>query len=210
MIRARRTDDATVLTLDGEHRLALLDSDWIVIGEEVPALLVDAGGSVWWDGELLESDQHDPRRFAEALLGRQAEAIVAAVEHVDPQRVWVIGGGLVASEVRRLLGQPSTARAGERPLAAVDLTGVELERACQAVVDGGTVIVAGARQRCDIDLYAHVHRRGLTVVGIPDIRSLAEASPNSPPGTGAPLPEPATAAPGESLPPALWYRLVSP
>ncbi len=229
MIRARHTGAVTVLTLEGEHRFGFIDSDWIGAGEHAPGLLVDSQEGVWWDGERLWNGEGDPRRFTEALLGDQAEAIAAAVKDVDPQRVWVIGDGLVASAVRRLLGQAPAPRDGERgqtravrdspgPLAAIDLTSVALERACQAVPDGGTVVLAGERrERCDIDLYKHVHRRGLKVVGIPDLRNRVRSLSrndstfhNGSPSRGqAAFPEPVTVVAGEPLPSALWYRLVS-
>lgn len=206
MIRTHRSTAGTSLALVGEHSRAFVDSDWVGVGDPVPALLVDSEGALWWDGERLATNQDDPQKFVEELLRAQADAIAATVTQAQPSRVWVIGGGVLADEVRRLLGQTERIGGDERPSAAVDLTGDALQRACQAVADGGTVVLAGERrERCDVDLYRDVHRRGLSLVGVRGLRTRA----GSVRGNGRRLPDPMTLSAGEPLRPAPWYRLLN-
>jgi threonine dehydrogenase-like Zn-dependent dehydrogenase len=86
--------------------------------------------------------------------------------------VEVVGTGALADEVRRLLLRERVRlpRADERPTAIIETTGkpAALETALQRVDDLGTVVLAGPlpTRPLALDLYADLHVRGLTLVGV--------------------------------------------
>jgi threonine dehydrogenase-like Zn-dependent dehydrogenase len=96
-----------------------------------------------------------------------AAAAAAAVSGATP--VEVIGSGELAAAVRAELGVPSHATQ-ERPGTIVETTGevAEIQAALARVRDLGTVVLAAAPAPTepDLDLYADLHVRGLTVVGV--------------------------------------------
>ena len=98
-----------------------------------------------------------------------APAVLAALAGVTGA-VEVTGSGPLAAEVRRLLGaRPS--QAGGAPAAVVETTGerAAVAEALRRVATLGTVVLAGPVPSAPVtlDLYADLHVRGLTVVGLP-------------------------------------------
>jgi hypothetical protein len=92
--------------------------------------------------------------------------IMAAFSNVPPGRVRVTGDGALAQQLR---SQGLDAETERLPLAVVETTGLgaELSAACAEVADGGLVLLAAEGiPPVDIDLYRHVHRRGLVLVGV--------------------------------------------
>jgi threonine dehydrogenase-like Zn-dependent dehydrogenase len=101
----------------------------------------------------------DERREAEAL----ELALAAGGEWVD-----VLGGGELAEALRSRLGARA---AGEsQPGAVIETTGdpESIAAALRTVADLGTVVLAGPPPAGDapLDLYADLHVRGLTLVGL--------------------------------------------
>jgi hypothetical protein len=97
--------------------------------------------------------------------------VVAIVRAAGPgaEPVEVTGSGYLAGRLRTDLGVP--ARAGDdRPGTIVETTGetAEIVAALMRVRDLGTVVLAGpaTTDSRPIDLYADLHVRGLTVIGV--------------------------------------------
>jgi hypothetical protein len=118
-------------------------------------------------GDVEGGDEQDAAA-ARAFLAVAREA-AAAAQGLPPGRVDVVGGGLIARRVRALVGDANAATA-ERPRAIVELTGdpEAIVAATRRVADLGVVVLAGEtnERRTEINLYADVHRRGLTLVGV--------------------------------------------
>ena len=98
-----------------------------------------------------------------------AEDAAAAVKAISPQSVEIAGRGLIAQQVRLLVGAPSETPV-ERPQAIVDTTGDPsvIAHATRRVADLGTVVLAGEPlgRQFELNLYPDVHVRGLTLVGV--------------------------------------------
>jgi threonine dehydrogenase-like Zn-dependent dehydrogenase len=101
------------------------------------------------------------------MSDRLAAAAIAALAPSD-EPVEVLGESALARAVRSRLG----ARVGgdTRPAAVVDTTGDPrvIQHAMERVADLGTVVLAGPPpgEAVALDLYADLHVRGLTVIGI--------------------------------------------
>lgn len=84
--------------------------------------------------------------------------------------VEVIGAGAFADELRARLDDRARQNADARPCAIIDTSGEEaaLVAALQRVDDLGTVVLAGPQPASPLtlDLYADLHVRGLTIVGL--------------------------------------------
>jgi D-arabinose 1-dehydrogenase-like Zn-dependent alcohol dehydrogenase len=99
------------------------------------------------------------------------DALAAAAVHAvppDASPVEVIGeGGLAVAARDRLSGRASSSSA---PAAMIETTGEprEIEAALRRVDDLGTLVLAGPapRRPVPLDLYADLHVRGLTVIGV--------------------------------------------
>jgi hypothetical protein len=111
-----------------------------------------------------------------------AHAAVAAAEGVSSDSIEVIGSGLIALQVRALLGHRFSEAARpslERPGAIVDATGDPrvIVDATRRVADLGTVVLVGESlgRKAEMNLYADVHLRGLTLVGVPSPLQRADA-----------------------------------
>ena len=96
------------------------------------------------------------------------ESAVAALPD-DVMQVEVVGeGGLPEALRARLSGRVRAG--GERPAAVIETTGElpEIEAALRRVDDLGTVVLAGPppTRPAPLDLYADLHVRGLTVIGV--------------------------------------------
>ena len=111
---------------------------------------------------------HPDTAAALALLAVARDA-AAAVAGLPLGSVKVTGSGLIAHLVRVLVGD-GAARSAERPRAVVDVTGdpAVIVDATRRIADLGTVVLVGEAlgRTADINLYADVHVRGLTLVGV--------------------------------------------
>jgi threonine dehydrogenase-like Zn-dependent dehydrogenase len=101
------------------------------------------------------------------MTGREVELAVAAVG--GAASVEVMGHGPLAAAVRARLAGTGPAAWGP-PAAIVEASGdpAAIRAALARVADLGTVVLAGPAPAAgtSLDLYADVHVRGLTVVGI--------------------------------------------
>jgi threonine dehydrogenase-like Zn-dependent dehydrogenase len=104
------------------------------------------------------------------------ELAVAAVG--GAASVEVEGVGPLAAAVRARLADVGPATAGP-PAAIIEASGdpAAIRAALAQVADLGTVVLAGPvpASGIDLDLYADVHVRGLTVVGVPPTAHPEEA-----------------------------------
>jgi len=133
---------------------------------------VSADGTLAWceDSPAEAPGTLDPDTAAALALLSVARDAAAAVAGLPPGSIEVTGSGLIAHRVRVLVGD-APARSAEHPRAVVDLTGdpVVIADAARRVADLGTVVLAGEAlgRRAEMNLYADVHLRGLTLVGVP-------------------------------------------
>jgi threonine dehydrogenase-like Zn-dependent dehydrogenase len=108
---------------------------------------------------------------AVALLS-VARAAVAALEGAPRDSIEVTGSGLIARQVRTLLGDGSSdGRRREQRTAIVETTGDPsmIVDATRRLVDRGTLVLVGESlgREAEMNLYPDVHVRGLTLAGIP-------------------------------------------
>lgn len=95
---------------------------------------------------------------------------VLAMIPFDGGHVEVVGASPFADELRALLGDRTRpAHPDARPTAIIEASGAEgaLESALKRVGDLGTVVLAGPAKPNELDLYADLHVRGLTLIGVP-------------------------------------------
>ena len=96
-----------------------------------------------------------------------ADAVIAVLPPDGP--VEVTGEGDLAATLRARLG-PRNAAAPERVPAVIDTTGepAAVATALARLADLGTLVLAGPPPAAPValDLYADVHVRGLTIVGV--------------------------------------------
>ncbi|MEY2513504.1 MAG: hypothetical protein QOJ89_862 [bacterium] len=98
------------------------------------------------------------------------DAVVAAIGACDGP-VEILGDGGLAGELRGLLAARAPV-AGARPEVVVETSGgvAALAAALERVADLGTVLLAGPiglGEAAALDLYAELHVRGLTIIGLP-------------------------------------------
>jgi hypothetical protein len=100
---------------------------------------------------------------SEAAIADVLAALPAGVTDVE-----ILGDGPLASALRLRMGAPG--RPAQVPAAIVETTGhpASIALALSRVADLGTVVLAGAvsREPAALDLYADLHVRGLTLVGV--------------------------------------------
>jgi hypothetical protein len=199
--------------------VAYVDRDWLpASSSETPALVVDADGGLSWCGGpsvAMPSGADSDSAAALALLA-VAEAAAATAEGVPAEAIDVVGSGLIALQVRALLGSSSGSR-DARPRVLVDTTGdpAAIVDATRRVAPLGTVVLVGESlgRRAEMNLYPDVHLRGLELVGItsPLQNDAPFADVAAGERHGALAREAlATAASGTALPAsAAWYRISS-
>jgi len=189
---------------------AFVDADWVPRepGAPVPAVLVDADGTMWWADAVSAPSPlgkvADGEAAAAAILdGIAADAVVAAGDSDD---VFVNGSGRVASSVRRRL-PARLAAAASGALVVVETTGdpESIRDATRSVADLATVVLCGepSGRKLSLNLYPDVHVRGLVLVGVP---GPASRRPQETSAAGAEAGA-ALVASGSPLPDAEWYRL---
>jgi threonine dehydrogenase-like Zn-dependent dehydrogenase len=152
--------------------VAYVDRDWIPRSSGAVAAIVAADdGGLAWCGRApvpIPSEIDLDTASAAAFLAVARDA--AEVEGLTAGRVEVTGSGLIAQQVRALIGSAFRAGDVERPQAIVDATGdpTVIADATRRLADLGTLVLVGESlgQRMELNLYPDVHRRGLTLVGI--------------------------------------------
>jgi hypothetical protein len=223
VIRAEVEATGPVLVVElPRDSVAYIDRDWLRhTSGEVPALIAAADGAFAWCGgpSVQMNDGLDSDTAAALAFLAVSQAAVAAVEDAASDSVEVTGSGLIARQVRALLGNGSSASGQsapiERPTAVIDTTGDAsvIVDATRRLVDLGTLVLVGESlgYELEMNLYPDVHVRGLTLVGIPP--PLQDGLTHAVPEAGDPLVESSrrllvTAPSGASLPPdAAWYRV---
>ncbi len=190
---------------------AYVDGDWAAAppGTGLPAIVVEPDGSIRRDGgpSFPLPDGMEPDAAA-ALALRSVAVEAAAAAGGTP--VEVIGAGFVAAAVRELLGTRAEGGGGEAPAAIVDTTGDPqvLRDATERLAELGTLVLAGEPlgRAAQIDLYPHVHLRGLEFVAVRPPLHAGPPAPAAAEDTFSASPQ--AVASGEPLPrSALWYRL---
>jgi threonine dehydrogenase-like Zn-dependent dehydrogenase len=154
-----------------QHSAAYVDRDWIpATSGPVPAITVAADAALAWceRAPVSAPDGIDPDSAAAlALLAVAHDA--AGVERL-PGTVEVTGNGLVAAQVRALVGDDVRAAGVDRPTAIVDTTGdpAMIGDATRRLADLGTLVLVGESvgRITTLNLYQDVHLRGLTLVGV--------------------------------------------
>jgi hypothetical protein len=158
--------------------VAYVDQEWLPISSgEVPSLVAAPEGALAWCGgrPVQTSGNVDSDTKATLVLLGVAQAAVAAVEGVSPDSIEVTGSGLIALQVRALLGERSSeddrSSLFERPRAIIDTTGDPrvIVEATRRIAELGTVVLVGESlgRTAEMNLYPDVHVRGLALVGVP-------------------------------------------
>jgi hypothetical protein len=192
--------------------LAYVDRDWLpTTSGPVPSIVVTQNGRMaWCDGPTAQKPEHVDRDTAAALvLLSVAREAATVAEGLDP--VAVTGIGLVARLVRALMDDSMRS---ERPGAVVETTGqpAVIADAVGRVADLGTVVLVGESPRAiDLDLYADVHVRGLTLVGVapPLQRSTGDTQPGDGGLVTSSLESLGRVAAGTVVPDATWFRITA-
>lgn len=192
---------------------AYVDADWIIRSSaHCAALIADATGIRWCNGPtipMLEGKDH-----ADAVAAAALEAVARAAAERVPEAslgaVDVLGTGLVAGEIRRLLrarGAAAPAGGKKRLRCCVDATGdpAVIQEALSGLDDLETMIVAGplAGRTFTMDMYPDLHVRGLHLVGIgPPLSDGTTPSPTA--GASAP---PVACGPTGPFAGGTWFRI---
>lgn len=216
MIRAEASPEGVALAADlAPGAVAFVDADWLPPGpaDLVPALVAS-------DGELRFGERvarvppgcSTTEAATSAILAVAAEAAEAA--RAAGGAVEVVGRGLVAAAVRRLLADTLAEGDSARPAAIVETTGEPdaIVAATRRLADLGTLVLAGEPldRVLTADLYPDVHVRGLEIVGVAPPPQQRDGAPAPPADDLLRLAEEtiANVVTGEPLPPhATWYRL---
>jgi hypothetical protein len=172
VIRADVTEDRVVVVATlPPGSVAYVDRDWIPLSSgPVPAISAGDGALVWRGGAPVPAPSgiNLDTASAAALLAVARDA--AAVEGLMTGAVEVTGNGLIAHQVRTLLGDDGREAGVEPPKAIVDTTGdpAVIADATRRLADLGTLVLVGETLggNVELNLYPDVHVRGLTLVGI--------------------------------------------
>jgi threonine dehydrogenase-like Zn-dependent dehydrogenase len=168
------------------------------------AVFIDSSpdqGGLWARGYPQSPDAAD--RAAEEFVATAVRA-VTAVDGVPNGTVAVIGEGLLARLVERLL---PASFGSEHPQAVIEATGSKsnVKRAIRSVDALGTVVLAApiTARVVPVASYADIHLRSRTVIGLP-----WSVDPPDAPATLVDwaLDCLANTGDGECPPPAPWYR----
>ncbi len=154
---------------------AYVDRDWLPASSQtVPSLSVSPDGWVaWCEGSLRQApNATDPDTAAALALLSVAREASAVVEGLPSGTVEVIGNGVIARLVRVVVGNAAhgAGRTPVPPRAIVETTGdaQTIVDATRRLEDLGTLVLVGEAlgRIVEMDLYADVHVRGLTLVGV--------------------------------------------
>jgi hypothetical protein len=201
--------------------VAYVDRDWLPASSgEVPALVADTdGGLSWCGGPSVRMPSGDDSDTAASLaLLAVAQAAVDAAMGVPADSINVIGSGLIALQMRALLGDGSSKRCLEQPRVIIDATGdpSAIVDATRRVAALGRVVLVGESlgRKSELNLYPDVHVRGLTLVGVrpplQDAGTVFALSEADGPLVGSSRDSLVAATAGAPLLPAApWYRVVA-
>lgn len=105
-------------------------------------------------------------------IGAAVAGVIAALP-ATADRVEVVGDTELAAALRTELGEQAAPASDEAPSAVIETSGDldSIVRALESVDDLGTVLLAGPPPAgpTPLDLYAHLHVRGLTLLGMPGL-----------------------------------------
>jgi hypothetical protein len=157
--------------------IAYVDRDWLPTASgEVSSLVATPDGALsWCSGRPVRMQGDlDSDTAAICVLLAIAQAAVAAVDGIPPGSIEVTGSGLIARQVRAVLGDRAADDARstcfERPGAIIDTTGDPrvIVDATRRIADLGTIVLVGESlgRRVELNLYPDVHVRGVTLVGV--------------------------------------------
>jgi len=124
------------------------------------------------DALVLEDDEEAPRRAIHAFAA-VAEDVASLLLGQPATRVEVAGNGLLARLIRSTpLGTRAASQPGaEPPVVIVDTSGSRerIADALRRLDELGTLVLAGQASDSDprLNLYTDLHRRSLTVAGVP-------------------------------------------
>jgi hypothetical protein len=114
---------------------------------------------------------------SEFLLAAVAEQVLQALPKDRSGPVEVVGEGSLAVRIRRHLADSGAGQTTTRPSVIVETTGSPdcIVDALQRLDDLGTLVLTRETHGCDIalDLYADLHLRSLTIVGLSGWRDIA-------------------------------------
>jgi threonine dehydrogenase-like Zn-dependent dehydrogenase len=160
-VTVRRDGAGVVLIADlPPGRVAFVDGDAVDHATADPV-----------DAIVLEDDEDAPRRAAHAFAA-VGEAVIEVLRGQPVGPVEVPGNGLLARLVRSPLGTRAASGPGEvPPVAIVDTSGSPdlIADALRRLDELGTLVLAGQASGTDLrlNLYTDLHRRSLTVAGVP-------------------------------------------
>jgi hypothetical protein len=172
VIRAEITESRVILIAAlPPGSAAYVDRDWIPLSNgPVPAITVAGDAALAWcdRAPVPAATGIDPDTAAAlALLAVAQDA--AAVERLAGT-VEVTGNGLVAAQVRALIGDDVRADGVEPPTTIVDTTGdpAVIADSTRRLANLGTLVLVGESigRKVALNLYQDVHLRGLTLVGV--------------------------------------------
>jgi hypothetical protein len=149
-----------------------MDRDWIDHSETVDvssAIFLQGEELQWPSGAVRSVNASDPDRAVWTMIDALARTVadLAVQQDVAPR---VLGDGLLASRIRTRIA--TTDDTGVPPALVVETTGspAGTSQACSIAADLGTVLLAATPLdgTMPYDLYQDVHRRGLSLIGVPD------------------------------------------
>jgi hypothetical protein len=220
-VRAEVRKDGVVSVDVPTGSIAYVDRDWLPdSSRSVPSITVVDGTLAWCDEAPLKAPGSlDPDTAAARVLLAVAREAAAALEGLAPASIEVTGSGLIARNVRAIVGDTAAVGGGHRrPEAIIDVTGDPsvIGDSTRRLADLGTLVLVGEAlgRRTELNLYPDVHVRGLTLVGVaPPLEGTTSGF--ALPDTFDPLVEQSRellvrVPSGAPLPPgAAWYRLSS-
>jgi hypothetical protein len=222
MIRAEVTENGVRLVgaLPADS-VAYVDHDWLPRSSaSVPWIAVSPDGELaWCNGPPVRVPSSvEPDTAAALCLLAVAREAAAAVEDLLPGSVEVTGSGLIARQIRILIGDAAAPGVGSSapvgcPGAIVDTTGdpAVIVSATRRLADLGTLVLAGETlgRRTEMNIYSDVHARGLTLVGVAPPLHDGKAFTNGDNSLGESCREsPVRVSSGALLPAgATWYRI---
>jgi hypothetical protein len=184
---------------------AYVDADWFgPDGELLEAVIVEDDGVHFLTGPSAMA-QGDRDLLGGAVLERIATRVVEATRARNLVDVVVPGRGLLATQVRQLLGDGSTDTSGGSPACIVDTTGSPevVTDLLSSLENLGALVAAGpvAGRTFPLNVYSDIHARGLHVIGIP-----YDVDANQP-QIHAQLAWPAPSRDADRSVGATWYRI---
>ena len=184
----------------------LVDIDWQRGDDDVAAFATDGAQVVLPDGTTLDVGDATPEDVAIAVLASLAARAAGSARSFGGE-IAVEGRGLLARFTRILLGLEEAEP--DRPAVIVDTVGSGASIAASAgrLANLGALILAAPTEgSVALDLYPDVHRRGLTLVGVPLLERAGERPAPAPDALARLARRALGAGEVESDRSVLWYR----